>query len=82
MDQNATIVYEDNEACIKWAEIRGKCAKHIDFRHHLSRDAVENGEISLEYCASKIMIAYALKKHLGPEKHRYLASKLPMTAVT
>ena len=36
MDQNATIVHEYNQACIKWAETRGKRTKHIDVRYHVS----------------------------------------------
>ena len=82
MDQNATIVYQDNQECMKWAETRGKPRKDIDVRYHVFREAVENGEVSLEYYSSKEIIAEALTKPLGPEKHRYLETKMPMTAVT
>ena len=79
MDENTTIVYEDNQACMKWAEVQGKRTKHIDVRYHVSREAVENKEVALKYCPSKEMIADALTKPLGPEKYSYLVTKMPMT---
>jgi hypothetical protein len=68
-------VYEDNQACIKMAEGDGitKRAKHIDVRYHVTREAIENGEIRLEYVKTEDQVADALTKNLGRIKFKKLA---------
>jgi hypothetical protein len=68
-------VREDNQSCIKMAEGEGtnKRSKHIDVRFHVSREAIENGEIELEYINTEDQIADALTKNLGKVKFQKLA---------
>ena len=68
-------VKEDNQACIKIAESEGtnKRSKHIDVRYHVTREAIKNGEIKLEYISTEEQIADALTKNLGAVKFKKLA---------
>jgi hypothetical protein len=68
-------VREDNQSCIKMAEGEGtnKRSKHIDVRFHVSREAIDNGEIELEYINTEDQIADALTKNLGKVKFQKLA---------
>jgi hypothetical protein len=72
--EEAYPVYEDNQACIKMAEGDGlsKRSKHIDVRYHVTREAVDNGEISLEYVKTEEQVADALTKNLGCTKFKKL----------
>jgi hypothetical protein len=73
--EGAYLVYEDNQACIKTAEGDGvtKRAKHIDVRYHVTREAIERGEIILEYISTEDQVADALTKNLGQVKFNKLA---------
>jgi len=64
-------VREDNQSCIKMAEGEGtnKRSKHIDVRYHVSREAINNGEIELECINTEDQIADALTKNLGGRKY-------------
>ncbi|TPX65937.1 hypothetical protein SpCBS45565_g04800 [Spizellomyces sp. 'palustris'] len=48
-EQRATTIYEDNQPCIALGKnpVNYQQTKHIDVRHHFSRDKVENGDIIL-----------------------------------
>ncbi len=39
--------------------------KHIDVQHHFVRERVENGEVKLEYCSTKDMVAKVLATALS-----------------
>jgi hypothetical protein len=39
--------------------------KHIDVQHHFVRERVENGEVKLEYCSTKDMVAKVLTTALS-----------------
>ena len=73
--EGANPVYEDNQACIKMAEGDGvtKRAKHIDVRYHVTTEAIERGEITLEYINTEDKVADALPKNLGQVKLNKLA---------
>jgi hypothetical protein len=73
--EGAYPVYEDNQACIKMAEGDGvtKRAKHIDVRYHVTREAIQKGEITLEYISTEEQVADALTKNLGQVKFKKLA---------
>lgn len=62
----ATIVYEDNQSCIKLAQsenLSGR-TKHIDTKKYFVKDYIEKGEIFCDYCPTKEMIADMLTKPL------------------
>ena len=42
--------------------------KHIDVRYHLSRQAIQDGDVSLTYCPTEEMIADMFTKPLGRVK--------------
>ena len=69
------MVKEDNQACIKIAEGEGtnKRSKHIDVRYHVTREALRQGEITIEYISTEEQIADALTKNLGRIKFEKLA---------
>lgn len=63
--QKMTIL-EDNQSAISIAknpQYHGR-TKHIDIKFHFVRSQVENGNIELEYCPSKDMVADILTKSL------------------
>jgi hypothetical protein len=64
--KDASIIYEDNDSCIKVAESRKQLpgVKHIDIRHHFIRDRVQNKEISLQRKRTGDMVADLLTKQL------------------
>lgn len=67
---DATIIYEDNQGCLKLSEresFSGR-SKHIDIRTHFMKDY--KGEIKCVYCPTENMIADMLTKPLpaGPLK--------------
>lgn len=70
-----TIIYEDNQSCIKTAESSGehKRMKHINVKYNFIREAIGNKEIKLKYLQSNEQIADIMTKGLGKilfEKHR------------
>ncbi len=76
VDTDKAVVYEDNQECIRWTELHGKRTKHIDVRYHVSREAIVNNKVVLEYRPTKYMVADALTKPLGPEKFEYLVGMI------
>jgi hypothetical protein len=62
-----TPVYEDNIACIKWANnvIGGReLAKHIDIQKHFAHEAVQNGHIRLVRVSTDRQLADVFTKSL------------------
>ena len=76
MKREATIIFEDNQACTKWTKDVRKRTKHIDVRYHISREAVRNQEMELKCCPPKHMIDDALTKPFGPRKFAYLTQMM------
>jgi len=64
VSDNATIVWEDNMACIAMSKnpINHKHNKHILRKYHYLRDLVESGIVHLEYLATADQIADLLTK--------------------
>lgn len=62
-----TIVYEDNQACIKLATTEGlnPHTKHVDVRYHYLRDLVHKNVVQFRYCDTKDMTAGCLTKPLS-----------------
>ena len=62
-----TPVFEDNAACIEWANhVMGgrERAKHIDIRKHFAHEAVQNGHMRLHKIATEHQLADLLTKPL------------------
>ena len=62
-----TAVFEDNTACIEWANhvIGGReRAKHIDIRKHFAHEAVQNGHMRLYKIPTEYQLADLLTKGL------------------
>ncbi len=62
-----TPVFEDNTACIEWANhvIGGReRAKHIDIRKHFAHEAVQNGRVRLYQIPPEYQFADLLTKSL------------------
>ncbi|XP_056647429.1 uncharacterized protein LOC130452135 [Diorhabda sublineata] len=75
--QETTVIYEDNQSCLKLAE-NGKFSsrsKHIDIKYHFIRDIKKKSLMNYEYCQTDEMIADMLTKPLGKNKLRYFAEK-------
>ena len=59
-EEGDTPVYEDNTACIEWANhVMGgrERAKHIDIRKHFAHEAVQNGHMRLHKIATEDQLA-------------------------
>lgn len=65
-----TAVMEDNQGAIAIVKnpVQHKRTKHIDIRHHFIREAVERGEIAVDYCPTNQMVADILTKPLPKPK--------------
>jgi hypothetical protein len=65
-----TLLYEDNQRCIKLAnsERINARTKHIDIKHHHLRDLTERNVIKFEYCETDKMLADVLTKPLAKQK--------------
>ena len=75
--ENPTIIYEDNNAAISFANGQGDFdrTKHIEIKHRLCVEKVEDGHISVTYVDTTDQIADIFTKNLPPpefKKIRYL----------
>jgi Reverse transcriptase (RNA-dependent DNA polymerase) len=78
--QQATVIREDNQACIKIAENPAHHArtKHIDVRYHFIRERIELEQITLEYVESKENIADIFTKGLERDIYHRHRDRLPV----
>ena len=74
-----SILFQDNESAIKMeSNGRDSCtgrSRHIDLRYFFVKDRVDKGEMTIEYCPTKLMIADYMTKPLQGkqfEMFRYL----------
>jgi hypothetical protein len=79
-------VMEDNQSCIALTKTQNNVsrAKHIDIRYHFTREAVQSGEVNIQFCPSESMIADTFTKPLEKSKfikNRELLSVLPPQAL-
>eukprot|EP00873_Tetraselmis_striata_P026590 jgi/Tetstr1/446854/TSEL_034332.t1 len=72
--QGPTIVYEDNQGAVKLANnpMASHRTKHIDIKHHYTRDLVDAGTISVTPIATSKMLADGLTKALPEPTHTLL----------
>ncbi|OWY95431.1 putative mitochondrial protein [Phytophthora megakarya] len=81
--QEATVVNEDNQACIAIAEnpSHHSRVKHIDVRYYFIREHVRLENVSLEHVMSKENVADTMTKGLPREQLEYLRSKMHVKSV-
>lgn len=68
--ESPLVILEDNQGAIALAKnpVSHARSKHIDVRYHFIREALERGEIKLEYCSTADMAADVLTKALSAQK--------------
>jgi ribonuclease HI len=78
VQHGATIIYEDNQACIAMSNnpIVQKRSKHIDVRYHFTRERVETEEVKLVYVKTEHQLADLLTKPLQRVKHETLRKQV------
>ncbi|KAG6616766.1 RxLR effector candidate protein [Phytophthora cinnamomi] len=71
-------IYEDNQGSIALAKNPEfhKRTKHIDIRYHFVREKVEDGQVVLEYCSTKDMLADIMTKAITSVQFEVLRHKL------
>ena len=64
--QTPLVLYEDNQAAIKFSKNQGqhRRTKHVDLRYHFVRERVNAGDIVLEYISTHNQLADILTKAL------------------
>jgi hypothetical protein len=71
LQNERSIIWEDNQGCIKLAEnevVHGR-SKHIDIRYHFVRERVRViKDVDLKYCPTNNMVADIMTKPLDREK--------------
>jgi hypothetical protein len=78
----ATVLHADNQGCIALARnpVAHTCAKHINIRHHFIRERVDRGEINLQYCSTRDMLADVFTKQLPRDAFVKFRSELGVGA--
>ncbi|KAG7529891.1 hypothetical protein FFLO_05339 [Filobasidium floriforme] len=78
-----TLLYEDNQACIKLAQnpIAHARSKHIDVKYHAIREAVESKAVTLQYLSTSDMVADCMTKPLNGPQIKHLASRMGLELV-
>ena len=74
---------EDNQGAIALAhnpEYHAR-TKHIDVQYHFVRECVEMGKVKLVYCPTEEMVADALTKPLGRDRHEKLLGKMGLQSM-
>ena len=77
-------IMEDNQGAIAIAKnpVAHARTKHIDIRFHYVRQAVEEGNIEIEYCPTEMMIADLLTKPLSKEHFERLRQMMGLVNLT
>jgi hypothetical protein len=78
LDQpSMAIIFNDNQGAVFHNR-----TKHINIRHHFIREAVERGDIKMEYLPTHQMPADVLTKGLSSPKQNKCIHALGMTTTT
>lgn len=77
----ATPILCDNKSAIAMTKnpVYHSRTKHIAIKHHFIREAVEDEEIQLKYCATEDQVADIFTKALSKEKFQYFREMLGVT---
>jgi hypothetical protein len=80
--QEPTKISEDNQSCIAMAKhnVFSRRSKHIDTRYKFMQQAIETGEVCVQYMHTSMMPADCLTKPVGKEKLRVCRVLLMHTA--
>ncbi len=72
------VIREDNQGCIALTKnsVFHARTKHIDIKLHFIREKVKEGDIIVEYCSTKEMIADILTKGVPKTQFEYLRFKM------
>ncbi|POM75160.1 Polyprotein [Phytophthora palmivora] len=74
--EGATQIWEDNQGAIALAKNAGynSRTKHVDIKHHFTRENVERGTVKVDYVDTKHQLAYLLTKGFGTKTLKYLSN--------
>ncbi|GJU96462.1 hypothetical protein Tco_1321218 [Tanacetum coccineum] len=77
-------LYYDNKTAIAfcWNNVQHSRSKHIDIRHHLIREQVENGIVELYFVTMDYQLADIFTKALPREQFKFLLPRLGMKSMT
>lgn len=70
----ATIIYEDNQSCLKMIEEEkfSNRSKHIDVKYYFVKDYVDKQLVRCVYCPTEVMVADLLTKPLPGHRMKTL----------
>lgn len=72
----ATIVYCDNQSCVKLSKNLAFRSKHIEIKYHYIHNVVQRGAVKLDYVAFGEQFANVLTKHLSRINFEYFSERL------
>ncbi|XP_074266280.1 secreted RxLR effector protein 161-like [Silene latifolia] len=80
--KDATTIFCDNKSAIAMAKnpVYHSRSRHIAIKHHFIREAIEEGEIELNYCKSEEQVADIFTKALPREMFQQLRELLGVVA--
>lgn len=76
--EEATIIYEDNQGCISWSQgnTQHQRSKHMNIKYHFVRELVAEGKIKLIYIPTEHQLADMLTKPMAGPRLAKLRSLL------
>jgi KUP system potassium uptake protein len=75
--EQPTLIKEDNQAIARNPVSHGR-TKYIDIRYHFIREAIQERNISLEYCPTEDMLADLLTKPIPKARFKKLRDEMGM----
>ena len=84
MQLRPTVIYGDNQSCIKLSEnpVFHDRSKHIEIRYHFIRDYIQRGAVELQYISTEEQVADILTKALNTCKFVFFRDKLGVVSNT
>jgi hypothetical protein len=81
---DSTIIYCDNQSCVKLSEnpVFHDKSKHIEIKYYFIRDKVQKREVILQYISTDEQTTDILMKPLSKIKFAYLRDKLGLVEIT